>query len=296
MLVIVAYLVVLIVWSTTPLGIAWSAESVHPTMAVLSRMAIAWVLGLVIILCTPIKLPFSKPAKRLYLYSGIGIFCGMTLGYFASRHISSGLMSLVFGLAPIISGVLAPKVLKAKPLSRTQLVAMCIAAFGLTLVCIDGVSFGEKALLGIGYVLMAVTFFSVSGLLVKSVDIEIHPIATTVGALTYTMPLFFIAWLVSDGSFDVASWSQRSIAAILYLAIVGSLLGFVAYYYILQKLDATTVAFVTMLTPIAAVTLGAYLNHEPITFDLVFGGSLIMVGLALYNFGDKWIHRKRVAQ
>ena len=105
----VAFMSVVLIWSTTPLGIVWSSESVHPTMAVLLRMLIALVLGSLIILLMRIRLPWNTTARKLYAVSSIGIVGGMLLSYFAARYLSSGTMSLIFGLSPLISGLLAQK-------------------------------------------------------------------------------------------------------------------------------------------------------------------------------------------
>lgn len=100
MQVSVAYLAVLLIWSTTPLGIVWSSETINPTMAVLLRMLIAVILGSLVICIAKIELPLHKQAIRLYSFSALGIFGGMSFSYLAAGYLSSGVLSLSFGLAP----------------------------------------------------------------------------------------------------------------------------------------------------------------------------------------------------
>lgn len=282
-----AYLAVVLIWSTTPLGIVWSSESVHPTMAVLLRMLIAFVCALVLMKVGRISLPWQKQAHKLYAYSGLGIFGGMLLSYFAAAYISSGMMSLIFGLAPILSGVLAQRILNEPKFNWSKRFAMVVAFTGLAIVCADNISMESDGIIGLVLIFSAVILFSISGVLVKSVEISIHPVATTVGALGYTLPLFFLAWLLSDGTLPVEQWQPRSLWAIFYLGVFGSLIGFIAYFYVLQKLKATTVALVTMITPAMAISLGALLNNEPLGVDILLGGGLILLGLMCYHFGDK---------
>ena len=163
-----AYLAVVLIWSTTPLGIVWSSESVEPTMAVLLRMIIAWVFGWLMLKILKIKLPTNRQAKKLYVFSSIGIFGGMLCSYLAAQTISSGLMSLTFGLAPILSGVLAQKVLGENRLSFSRKVAMSIAFSGLIIAFYESVSLSEQSWVGIVYIVTAVVLFSLSGVLVKS--------------------------------------------------------------------------------------------------------------------------------
>lgn len=288
-----AYLAVILIWSTTPLGIVWSSESVNPTLAVLLRMIIAVIPGWFLMKLARIDLPWHKQALKVYGYSAIGIFGGMLFAYMAAGYISSGLMSLIFGLAPIISGVLAQKILAEPKFSLTKQLALLLALVGLLIVCYDSVSLTGDSLFGIGAILCAVFFFSISGVLVKSVDVNIHALATTVGSLTLCIPLFFLVWLIFDGSLPVEQWQAKSLFAILYLGIFGSLLGFIAYFYVLQKLNASTVALITMITPVFALYLGALLNDEMITSNLIVGALCVMTGLGFYQWGGR--RRTRVS-
>lgn len=287
MSVSLAYFVVVLIWSTTPLSIVWSAETVSPTLAVLSRMLIAVVIGAGIIRLRNINLPWHKQALKLYGFSAVGIYGGMIFSYLAASYIPSGLMSLIFGLAPVFSGLLAQKILDEPKLSQMKKISMAVSLMGLAVVCSGSISFDSNSQIGLVYILIAVLFFSFSGVLVKSVKISIHPVATTVGSLMTSLPLFALTWLLVDGTLPTEQWQARSLWAILYLGLFGSLLGFVAYFYVLQKLNASTVALITMMTPVFAMSLGVYLNNEIVTLPLIIGAVFVMFGLAMYNWGDK---------
>jgi len=287
-----AYLAVVLIWSTTPLGIVWSSESVDPTLAVLGRMSIAVVLGWLTLMICKIKLPLNRQAFKVYAYSTIGIFGGMLFTYIAATYISSGLISLIFGLAPIMSGVLAQKILGEPKFSKTKKLALFFSITGLALVCYDKVfaqadSLSFDSYIGLAFVFSGMFFFSISGVLVKSVGIKINALASTIGSLTFSLPFFFAVWLFFDGTLPVNEWTNRSLLAILYLGIFGSLIGFIAYYYVLQKLNASTVALITMITPVMAISLGAILNNESVSDNLIIGASFVMGGLALYQWGGR---------
>ena len=282
----IAYLAVIIIWSTTPLGIVWSSETIHPTLAVLLRMMIAVVPGLLLLKAFKIEFPWHKQAIRLYSFSSIGVFGGMLFSYVAAGYISSGLMSLIFGLSPILSGVLSKRILAEEPLSLAKKLALGVAISGLAIVCYDKISLAADAYIGVISVLIAVSFFSLSGVLVKSVEVTINPMATTVGTLLFSIPLFIIVWLIFDGTIPYETWSNKSIFSVIYLGVIGSLVGFIAYFYVLQRLKASTVALITMITPVVAISLGAILNNEVINANLVIGAFAIITGLAVYQWGD----------
>ncbi|WP_394147335.1 DMT family transporter [Shewanella atlantica] len=282
-----AFLSVVLIWSTTPLGIVWSSASVHPTMAVLLRMVLALILGGLLLRIFQIRFPWTKAAKKLYGFSSIGIVGGMLLSYFAAQYLASGTMSLIFGLSPLISGMLAQKLLNEPKFGPTKLVSLALAFIGLGIVCSSKLSLNSDSWVGLVLVLAAVFLFSLSGVLIKTVQINIHPIASTVGALLFSTPLFTLAWLLFDGTLPIDTWQVKSIWAIIYLGIFGSLIGFIAYFYVLQNLKASTVALVTLITPVFAMGLGATLNGEVITDTLIIGALFVLAGLALYQFGEK---------
>lgn len=282
-----AYLAVVLIWSTTPLGIVWSSDSVHPTLAVLMRMLIALFIGICVLHIRKINLPWHNQAIKLYVFSALGIYGGMSLSYFAAHYISSGLMSLIFGLAPILSGIMAQKLINEPKFGRVKNIALIMAVIGLSVACMDSISLSKNSYIGIIFILFAVFFFSLSSVLVKSINITINPVATTVGALAFSTPLFFVTWLVMDGTLPYQQWQPRALFSIVYLGVFGSLVGFVAYFYVLQKLTASTVALITMITPVMAMTLGGLLNDEPISANLVFGALLVVIGLSCFQWSRK---------
>lgn len=286
MQVSVAYLAVLLIWSTTPLGIVWSSETINPTMAVLLRMLIAVILGSLVICIAKIELPLHKQAIRLYSFSALGIFGGMSFSYLAAGYLSSGILSLSFGLAPVFSAILARRILAEPKISIVRKLSMLLSFVGLALVCSDKFSLEGDSIYGLFFILTAVFLFSLSGVLVKSVSLAIHPLSTTVGALIVSLPLFIINWLLLDGSLDISGWQLRSVWSTLYLGVFGSLIGFFAYFFVLQKLSPSTVALITLVTPVIALSLGVVFNNEIINNKILIGAFMVILGLAIYYWGE----------
>lgn len=283
----IAYLAVLLIWSTTPLGIVWSSESINPSMAVLLRMLIALLLGAMVLKIRSIELPWHKKALKLYSFSALGIFGGMLFSYMAAGYLSSGILSLVFGLSPVISAILARKILAEPKISPVKKLSMLLSIAGLAIVCSGNFTLENNAIYGLVFVFLAVFFFSLSGVLVKSISLVIHPLATTVGALSVATPLFFISWLILDGSLPIEQWQAKSILSTLYLGVFGSLIGFYAYFTVLQKLTASTVTLITLITPVIALMLGSTLNDEQLNSTLLIGAFLVLLGLSIYHWGEK---------
>jgi drug/metabolite transporter (DMT)-like permease len=285
------YIAVLLIWSTTPLGIVWSSESVSPSLALLLRMSIALVIGSVIIKLAKIPLPCNKQAFRFYSLSAIGVAGGMVFTYLAARTIPSGMISLIFGIAPLLSGLFSQKILAEKPFSLSKKGALMISFIGLFIVCYDKLFTNTVTApinpFDLAYILVAVTLFSLSGVLIKSVKINMHPVASTVGTLAVSLPFFLVVWLILDGTFMLPEFASKSMWSIVYLGVAGSLLGFIGYFYILKRLSASTVSLVTLITPVVAIILGSQLNGEIVTNSLIIGSAFIMFGLFLFFFGHR---------
>lgn len=290
----ISYFLMVVIWSTTPLGIVFSSETVAPTLAVLLRMLVGLVLAALVVAIMNIHVPWHRRALYLYSYSAVGIFGGMLLSYLAAQSVPSGVISLVFGLAPILSGLLAQKILNDPRFTTIKLLSLLSALIGLFFVSKQHIAGDIQSLKGLAYVFFAVCFFSLSGVMIKKVRIAIHPMATTFGALVFVTPLFFITWLLVDGELNSALWSAKSVYSIVYLGVFGSLIGAMAYFHVLQKLPASTVALTTLITPGFAILIGAIFNNETLNKQLLLGALLIMISLAFFQFGDKWLKTSKI--
>ncbi|WP_250655720.1 DMT family transporter [Alkalimarinus coralli] len=281
-----AYAAVVIVWSTTPLGVVWSSESVPPVIAALLRMSIAAVIGLLILKWRRIPLPWHKQAIHAYGCSVLGVFGAMLCTYLAARSIPSGLISVVFGLSPLISGLLAQRILGDATFTRVRWAATFVAVAGLAIICMNDLTISGDGWAGMVLILLAVVLFSASGVLVKQRSENLHPFSTTVGALLLSLPLYALSMVLLDVPFTVSEWSAKSVMSIIYLALFGSLIGFVSYFYVLQKMAPSTVALVTLITPVFAILFGALLNDEVIGLPLISGAACVVLGLVIYHWGD----------
>jgi drug/metabolite transporter (DMT)-like permease len=280
----VAYLAIILIWSTTPLAIQWSTQGIGFAFAVLARMLIGVVVAVLVVVVWRIGFPLHARARRAYLVGGLGLFGAMALTYWGARYIHSGLISVLFGLSPLVAGVLAALFLGERSLTPLRVVGMLLGALGLAVVFIQGDSLGgEHALAGLAALLMAVFIYSASLVWLKQIGDDSPPLATTVGTLTVSLPLFGLVWLLSDGQLP-AMVPPRSGAAIVYLGVFGSVIGFALYYYVIKHLEASKISLITLVTPVLALLLGTFLNGEVVSLRLWLGTALILFGLTVHQW------------
>ncbi|KAA0010247.1 DMT family transporter [Billgrantia pellis] len=281
-----AYLIVVLVWATTPLAIKWSAEAGAPVGSVMLRMLIAFLAGLAVLLLMRRGLRRDGRALKSYAAAVPGVFGAMALSYHASMTLPSGMMSVIFGMAPLISGLILQSMPGAVKLKRWHWIGCLLGVVGLGVVFADSLVLGNDQLPALLMMLLAVTLFSGSGIAVQRAAAGLGPLEQTLGALGLSLPCFFVLWLASGEPLTVPL-SPRGLWAVLYLALFGSLLGFLCYYLILSRLPAATVALVTLITPVLALGLGMTLNQEQPSSSMLVGAILILVALGAYLFGDR---------
>jgi drug/metabolite transporter (DMT)-like permease len=289
-----AFLGVVLIWATTPLAIKWSSEGAGFLFGVAARMVLGVLVCLVLVALMRRRLPWHPLALRTYLAAGLGLWAAMSSVYWAAQFIPSGLISVVFGLTPVVTALMAALWLREPALTPPRLAGMALSLLGLWVVFGHGMSLTGSWTLGLGGVLLSVLMHSASAVWVKRIDAGLHPIETTTGGLLVAVPLFVLDWALWDGQVPTAL-PPRAGWSIVYLAVFGSALGFILYYHLLRRIQASQVALITLLTPVLALMLGQALNGETVSARMALGSGAILAGLALFHWGEVFLSRKAAA-
>lgn len=279
-----AYLGVILIWSTTPLAIQWSAQESSFSFAVMARMLIGLTLCVLLLFATRTAFPFSPAARRLYAISGLTLGVSMLLTSWGALHIPSGLISVIFGLSPLLTGVFAALWLSERTLTPLRIAGLALALAGLWLIFGQPWPGDGHATLGTAAVVIGMTTQALGLVWIKRLNVRISSLAITTGSLGVATPLLIVAWLVADAAQLLPDITLRAALSIVYLGVLGSLVGFTLYYYVIKRLDAGRVALIMLVTPVAALLLGKTLNQEHIPGLGWAGIALIGAGLLLYEW------------
>jgi len=290
----IAFLMVTAIWATTPVTIKWSSEGVHFLFGIMLRMGTGTALAVVLVLLMGRKLPFNEPACKLYTAVALALFAGMMPVYWAAQYISSGLISVIFGLTPIVTGYLAWRFIREQSVSGMKILGALSGLGGLICIFLT-VTGREESIYGVAAVGGAVVLHSASSVWIKSMKTDISPVSTVAGGLLFSMPLFIAVYLIFAPPL-VAVIPAKALWSIVYLGVVGSVVGFVCYYYLLKHLPASSVALITLVTPVLALWIGHVLDNEEVGLNIYVGTALVLMGLTLHQWGDflsKKLCRKR---
>lgn len=286
-----AYIIVVLIWSTTPLAIKWSGEGGGYLFGVTMRMIIGIALVLPMIRVMKLSMPWHRRARKVYLFSGLGIYSAMLSVYWAAQFIPSGWISVLYGLTPITAGIMARIWLGEQGLTPARLISLLIAISGLAVIFLEGAEQGGNALYGVAGVLVSVVSHSLSTVWIKREGQNMHGLATTGGGLMVSLPLFLLTWFFS-GEIKPEQVSPRALWAIVYLGVIATGVGFALYYYILRHVETTKVAMLTLVTPVSALLLGQLFNGEAVGMQVWLGTGLIMLGLAGFQLAEKFLPKR----
>ncbi len=291
MAVFLAYLSVILIWATTPLAIKWSSDSLSFIAAASGRtlLALPLALALLWLFSWPFKLlPPLNLARhwKIYAAASLSIFPNMPIVYWAAKFIPSGLVAVLFSLSPFITGALSLLLLGENPFSRRRVLALVLALIGLAVIFAQQLQLDRAAALGVLGILASALLFSGSSVLVKKLAQDTqgeHPGAfhQATGSLLLALPGLVVTWWLMDGQIP-ATVSLKSGASLVYLAVIGSLLGAALFFYILKHLSASSVSLVTLVTPVLALILGAWVNAESLGSQVFGGVFLVLLALLIY--------------
>lgn len=286
-----SYITIILLWATTPLAIKWSGEGPGFMFGVTARMAIGTVCVLIVLTLVRQRMAWHRKAWLTYIAIALQIYGSMLPVYWAAQFIPSGWISVIFGLTPLMTALLAAIFLGERSLTLGKLLAYGLGVSGLVIMFGSALQLGDEAVLGIGAVLISVFLQSASSVWVKRIAAKLPALSQVTGGLLLALPAYLLTWTIVDGHWP-ALLTTTSLAAIIYLGIIATTLGFVLYYYLLTHLAATRVALITLVSPLLALMLGHSINNEPLTMKVITGTLLILSALIMHTFFDRLTTRK----
>ncbi|MEW6445203.1 MAG: DMT family transporter [Pseudomonadota bacterium] len=285
-----AYVAVVLIWASTPLGIQWSGAEAGFLFGVASRMVIGALVALPVLWLLGLQLSFDARAVQAYLAGSLAIFGGMLTTYWAAQYLQSGMVSVLFGTAPFFTSVLAAWLLGERCLTPAWLTGLLVAFAGLTLIFHDQLSLEGRGGLAVFAMLASAFMHAFSTVLVKKIAAPVSGSVISVGALWVSAVLYLLAWLAFDGHWPLEA-GPRTWGSILYLAVFGSVFGFMFFFYALGHLSASLMGLVTLIAPVLALWLGWLVQGESLTPLAMLGTLLVLCGLMLAQFGNSVLMR-----
>ncbi|MCH7521376.1 MAG: DMT family transporter, partial [Candidatus Marinimicrobia bacterium] len=208
-------------------------------------------------------------------------FLSYVLTYTGTQFIYSNISALLWGSVPITTALVAHLTLPTERLTWMKGGGILVGFGGVMLIFFGyGVGKSENLLLGMVLVMGAVLAGTWPGVYLKrrpsrSNPIVLNAVATGIGGLAS-----LLVSSVTESHIPMV-WSPRNIGIILYLALFGTVLAWVSYYYLLQHMTVVKLSFVGFIAPLIATFMGLIVLGEVLPPTVFLGGFLILLGIFL---------------
>lgn len=288
--IVSTYALLVFIWATTPLAIVWSVSDLHLMWALVLRFFIALPLAIALLLILKVKFPTDQNSWHSYLAGSFSLMGSQIFTYIATSYLSSGIIALMFGLAPIMAGLIGRFGFK-QSLSRLQWLGMLIAVAGLAIICFGGENQHVNPI-GIGLMLLSVFTYALSIFWVKKVNADVDPVAQATGSIfvSTVAAICIVPFIWQYAPTHIPN--AKSLFALLYAVVMASLIAMFCYFKLVQNIQATTLSLTTVMTPMIALFIGAVLNNESLSAMVFVGAFTLLFGLFVYFYRDLQASRK----
>lgn len=278
------YVLTILIWGCTWIAMKHQIGVVPIEVSIAYRFALAGALMFLFLLAT--RRPVSIPARHhpFVLLQGLCLYSlNFICIYLASAHIASGIVSVVFSAAIILNLVNAFALHRRRPAPRMVAGAM-LGVVGIACLfwqTVAAAGFDSNVLQGLLIALLGTWFFSMGNLVAARNHHHRLPLASVNawGMLYATLVMALFALV--RGSPFVFDPSPTYVAALLYLAIPGTLIGYTAYLTVVNRLGPEKASYITVLFPVVALTISAFAEDYRATPSALVGLAAILAGNVL---------------
>jgi len=259
-------------------------EDAPPLTAAGLRFIIASLVIFAIVRARRIEIPKTPAFRRLTLFLGVfQMAAPLSLVYFGEQYLSSGLTAILFATMPLMVATLA-RIFLGDPLTGRKILGIVIGFAGVYVIFAGSVSSGGRdSLYGIVAVLCAALLSSVTSIVTKRYSRPYNPFASAFPTVSYATVVIVACALLLERDMDI-NWTASFLTTVVYLAVLGSVVAYALYYWLIKHMDVTVMSYATFIIPILAAFMGWIFLGEKVTFQVTIGGGLILLGIALALF------------
>ena len=281
-------LVLYLVWGSTYLGIAIAVETIPPFLMAAVRFGLA---GVVLMGWSLARAhgSFVAPTRREWrdsiIVGTLLLGGGMGMVAFGEQTIPSGITALLVAMMPVWVAIFG-RALLGERLPWLAGVGIVVGFVGVAIL-VGPTILGQTGSLdpaGLAAVIVSPIAWSIGSLYASHrATLPSQPlVATGAQMLAGGAVLAVMAGVAGEfGRFDAAAVTGESVAALAYLLVIGSLLAFTTYGWLLRVAPLPFIATYAYVNPIVAVILGAFVRHEPIDPRTLVAGAVIIGAVAL---------------
>ncbi|MFM8534129.1 MAG: EamA family transporter [Acidimicrobiia bacterium] len=276
-----AFFTVCIIWGTTYLAISVALETVPVLLLAGLRWMFAGVVMSVAMLATGRGLPKPRLWGSLALLGFLMNIVGNGFVVYAQQYVASGLTAVLIATTPFWSALVERGLPNGERFSRRSLFGLALGFGGIVVLVwpemTNGGAGGGAFVLGVIAIQLACIGWVIGTSFAKRHELGDNPFRSTALQMVFSGTMLLTA-ATAHGDWAQLSFTPRTISAMLYLSIAGSLIAYSAYIYAIQHLPLQLVSLYAYINPMIAVALGTLLLNEPLSTRIVIAAALVFAG------------------
>jgi drug/metabolite transporter (DMT)-like permease len=278
------FLLTSIIWGSTWLVIKVGLDSIPPFYAATLRFLVAMSVLFLINLVRGSSLPTDAESRKIYLIAGLLSFSfPFALVYWGQQYIPSGLSSILFALYPLIVGIFSHFMLPSEPLNVFKVSGIVLGFSGVVMIFARDVQWSTgNATFGMVAIIASSILQAWSLILIKKHGKNIDAFHMNFGGMLIGVVILALFALIFENFSDI-KLDFKGVGSVFYLGILGSVVTFSVYFWMLKKVEAVYLSLLAFVTPILAVILGSIILNEKLDFHVAYGGGLVLTGILLAN-------------
>jgi drug/metabolite transporter (DMT)-like permease len=277
---ILAFSAIYVIWGTTFLAIRIAVLDMPPLFAAGTRFFSAGAVLFALMRLKGEPNPSAVQWRNLSLLSLLLFVAEYGPLFWAEKYVPSGLASVLEATLPIFTLVIEMFVLRQQRFRLALALATLMGFSGVGVLLLPS-AHGRLPLLPCGAILAGAITWSLGSVLSRALDLpRSRPL--TAGAAMLLGGAILLALSAGFGEMHpFPHLTLRSVLAVLYLSVFGSLLAFTAFVWLLARMPATRVSSHAYVNPIVAVALGYFVAGETITPHALVGMALVIASVIL---------------
>lgn len=280
---LIVWFVLCLIWGSTWLFIKLGLQDLPPFTFAGIRFVIASVMLLSLIAVRRSPLPRERRDWELIAATGVLAFTvNYGLLFWGEQHVSSGLAALLQATIPVFGFIIAHFHLPGERITLLKLAGVLLGFAGVGIIFSDKLSLdGRLALWGSAAIVVGALCAAYANVLVKARGGHFDPAVLAAGQMICGMVPLLVIGRAYEGSPLDFHWTPMALVSLGYLALIGSTIAFMLFYWLIKRMDVTNTMLIALVTPLIAVTLGVLVLDEGLTWRVATGGASILAGIAM---------------
>ena len=283
-----------LIWGTTWVAMKFGLKGLPPLELASIRQFIAGSIFIVFFLLKKEAIPTLQQFKKLFFLAILTFVLANALSTWSLKYISSGLGALIGALYPLSVVIIEYFFFKNKSINVITIFGILLGIGGIVFVFYDN-AFGVHPagyIFGLVLAIIAMLSWSMSSILISRKYLQMNPYF---GMGWQMLISSIIVGVFSYSTEDLVSFqniSSTSWLSIIYLIIAGSIIAIVAFIYSLKHLNPAIAVLYAYINPLIAMITGTFLLNEKLTFTILFGSLITLVGVYLVNYSMRKMREK----